>query len=243
METREKTIFRRSGYFVRVINGMVILLFIISVLTGCKGQSVKEERDNFGRVVRRVIYKNKRIECQEEIKYLNNTDKPLIKVYKKITEGEPVPWWMEVYSYDGDKISQIKFFINIESKRTLSGKIDYQYENEKLKMIEYYSLIGDENQALNRHGFDLYYYSSDNLVNRRIIEYEYNPQTGDSMQISQYVVEYRDNTIQSMETKMLDRDSREMITKNETNIDIINEMINNIEKSLRDRCIGKSLNR
>ncbi len=98
-----------------------------------------------------------------------------------------------------------------------------------------------KNQNLNRHGFDLYYYSNNVIVNRRIIEYEYTQEAGESIQISQYVIQYENNKIQSMETKMLDRKTNEMITKNEANVDIINEIIINIEKSLKDRCIGNNL--
>ncbi len=222
-------------------------LFLVLLFTAdfslCSGPSVRDEKDGLGRTVRKAIYDNNEVELQEDVKYLDNTDKPLVKVYRKIVGGAPVPEWMEVYSYENDRTSEIKFYITISSEKIPSGKISYQYEGEKLKMTEYFSAVDLKNETLYRHGFDLYYYSNGAVVNRRIIEYEFNRETGDSIQISQYVVQYDNDKITSMETKMLDRKSNEMITKNETNIDIINEMIKNIEKSLKDRCIGTNLYR
>ena len=227
----------------KYLKSVFYFIFIYIIFSACSGPSVRDEKDGLGRTVRKAIYQNNKIEFEEDTKYLENTDKPLIKVYRRIINGTPVPWWMEVYSYENDNVTEIKFFVTINTEKISSGKISYQYEGDKLKMAEYFSVTDVNNQTLNRHGFDLYYYSNNAIVNRRIIEYEYNPETGDSIQISQYVIQYDNNKIQSMETKMLDRKSNEMITRNETNIDIINEMIINIEKSLKDRCIGNNLYR
>ena len=226
---------------IKYLKSIFYLIFILIVFSACSGPSVKEEKDGLGRIVRKAIYKYNKIEFQEETKYLENTDKPLIKVYRKINNGTPVPWWIEVYSYENDRISEIKFLVTINNEKISSGKIKYQYETDKLKMAEYYSVTNIKNQNLNRHGFDLYYYSNNVIVNRRIIEYEYTQEAGESIQISQYVIQYENNKIQSMETKMLDRKTNEMITKNEANVDIINEIIINIKKSLKDRCIGNNL--
>lgn len=239
ISTEENTI----NTLIRYLKSIFYFIFIIIILSGCSGPSVRDEKDGLGRTVRKAVYQNNKIEFQEDTKYLENTDMPLVKVYRKIIDGASVPWRMEVYSYDNERASEIKFFVTLKTEKISSGKISYQYEGGKLKMAEYFSVIDVNKETLNRHGFDLYYYSNDAIVNRRIIEYDYNRETGDSIQISQYVIQYENNNILSMETKMLDRKTNEMITNNETNVDIIKEMINNIEKSLKDRCIGNNLYR
>ncbi|MCU0821358.1 MAG: hypothetical protein MUC95_02650 [Spirochaetes bacterium] len=219
----------------------IFFLSIITVFFACSAHEIKDKKDGMGRTVRKAILKNNIVEFQVDTKYLEKTNSPLIKVYRKVIDGTPVAWWTELYTYENDRVSEVKFLVNINSEKIPSGKISYQYESDRLKMAEYFSIFDKNSQVLNRHGFDLYYYSNGAIVNRRIIEYEYNRQTGDSIQISQYVIQYDNNGIQSMETKMLDRKINEMITKNETNTGFINEMIANIEKSLRDRCIGINL--
>ncbi len=128
----EITLFKLIKY----LKSIFYLIFILIVLSACSGPSVKDENDGLGRIVRKAIYKYDKIEFQEETKYLENTDKPLIKVYRKINNGTTVPWWIEVYSYENDRISEIKFLVTINNEKISSGKIKYQYETDKLKMAE-----------------------------------------------------------------------------------------------------------
>ncbi len=220
---------------------VIISLFVLAAVFSCSGLSVKEKSDDLGRIVRKTTYIDGNVDSQEEIRYKDDTEKPVLKVHKKLRGDKVVPEWFELFTYENDQIDQIKIFIIANNKQILSGKIVYKYHIGKLKKIEYYSIPGIKNLKLNRHGLDLYNYRDGSLSQRRIIEYEYNPTTGKSMQISQYVVHFRDNSIQSMETWMLEKKSRKILKNKEININIILEMISNIEKSQRERCKGTRL--
>ena len=89
-----------------------------------------------------------------------------------------------------------------------------------------------------KHGLDIYSYFKGNLKERRIIEYEYNFQTKRAMQISQYVVFYKNNRQQYMQTLMLDKKSKNIIKNEEKSLNIISEMIKNIENNLFERAKG-----
>ncbi len=195
---------------------ILLFLFCVSIIycyTGCSGLSVKEEKDARGRIIRKEIYKG----------------------------GVAVPWWTEVFSYEKGEISRVKFFITINNKNIQSGRINYKYDGRKLKRIEYYSISSIDRRSLKRHGVDIYYYLDDSLVKRRIIEYEHNQKTGGSIQISQYVVRFKKNSVQSMETWMLEKKTKKIIKNKEDSTSIIHDMIGNIEKSQRDRCKGTRL--
>jgi flagellar biosynthesis regulator FlaF len=61
------------------------------------------------------------------------------------------------------------------------------------------------------------------------------------MQLSQYDLLYKDNKVISMHTWILDKKSKNIIKSEENNLNIIEEITKNIEKSLKERVKGIKL--
>ena len=220
---------------------IVILLFFVY---SCKGLSVTNApesivRDEFGRVVKRISYnKSGKPESVIEVQYSGKTSKPSIKIFKKHQGRKSYPIREEVFVYKKGLVTQINYYIYKNMIRIKAGKIDFIYKNNKPEIIEYYSIIDIANMNMFKYGIDLYTYSDDILIKRRIIEYEHNPKSKNVMQLSQYVIYYKKEKIEFMQTWMLDKKTKKIIKNKEIDLHIIVEMINNIEKNLNKRATG-----
>ncbi len=223
--------------------GIIAAVFICGL--NCSQLSLYEEKDSSGRITRSVSYVKNEPDTITTIKYIGNTDKALSKEFIKLKNAAPYHSWIESYQYTRGRISTTKFFIDINNSKIQSGKIIYKYDNEKetqdKSQIEYYSLSDLNEKNFFMHGVDIYTYADIGLLNRRIIEYEQNPETHTAVQVSQYVIHYADYKKITMETRMLDKKSNSIVNREEINLKIIKETIENIEKSLIDRCRGYTL--
>jgi hypothetical protein len=219
----------------------IILAVYCLISLSCSFLSPTRETDSAGRIVREVTYDKDVSDTITITKYIGNTEKPLSKEYVKLKDSVPVHSWTEIYYYNKGKINFTKFFVDINSSKVQSGEMTFIYSEDHYDMIEYFSLLDINDKSFFRHGLDIYKYSENELQNRRIIEYEKSQETMMDIQISQYVINYADNKIESMRTRMLDKNTNKIVNNNETDLKIIQEMIFNIEKSLVDRCKGYKL--
>lgn len=224
-------------YSMNIRASLALTIFLFGSLF-CSHLSVREEKDDMGRIIRSTTYIEDAPDTIIITRYIGKTEKPLSREYIKKKKELTVHSWLETYTYNKGKISIIKFFIEKNGNKLQSGEITYNYKKENLNKIEYRSLLQTGDKKLFMHGMDIYNYSDDELVSRRIIEYELNPKSKASIQLSQYLINYSDNEIDSMQTKILDKKSNSIINNEETDLEIIMEMIANIEKSLYERCKG-----
>ncbi|MBN2040552.1 MAG: hypothetical protein JW864_10940 [Spirochaetes bacterium] len=218
---------------------LLTLIFFNSLY--CSHLSVREEKDSLGRVVSSTAYVKDSPETVVITKYIGETEKPLSKKFIKLKNETLIHSWLETYSYKKGRLGLTRFFVDIGNNRVPVGRIVYKYKQDNIYKIEYYFLEETGDRKLFRHGIDLYYYSGKKLARRRIIEYEKKPESGVSIQLSQYLINYNGRDIVSMQTKILDKKSNSIIINEETDPEIISVMINNIEKSLRERCKGYHL--
>ena len=215
-----------------------MILCLLILIFGCSGLQTVVEKDDMGRVTKRVIYSQGKPHFVEEIHYNRNSTNPSIIKYKKLIEQKAVPWREEYFIYENEIIAQINFFIYIKNQKIQSGRINYLYSGNKPKRVEYYSILNLVNKKIFRTGLDLYNYSKDNLISRRIIEYEYNPKTKRVMQISQYVIYLQNKNILKMKIWELDELSKNIFKKEENNLNIILKKINDIEDVLSKKAKG-----
>ncbi len=221
------------------LRGKAHLIIILALCFGCSGLSITEEKDSLGRINRRLIYIDGKLNTVEEIQYDKQSKRPVVKIFNREREGEFNPVREENYSYQHKVLSRIMYYIYIDKRKVLSGMINYFYTGDNQpKRTEYYAITDLRRKKVFRSGIEVYTYVDADLEKRRIIEYEYNKDTSRAMQLSQYVVLYRNDKIISMQTWILDKNSNNIIKNEENNLDIILEMIKNIEKSLVERTKG-----
>ena len=60
---------------------LIIVSIIAALLTGCSGVSVVKEKDKLGRTLKIISFRDGKPENSEEIEYLRNTSKPLLKIF------------------------------------------------------------------------------------------------------------------------------------------------------------------
>ena len=228
------------GLIVKLKREIVFSLILFTTL-GCSGISVIEDKDSKGRIYRKATYFDGKLQAQEETTYSGSSLKPSTKIFKILRGVKLIPIREENYFYRNQALSSIRFYIYSDNARILSGKINYFYNNSLPRRIEYYSITDIERKKIFRSGIEIYSYNDNRLEQRRIIEYEYNPKTKKAMQLSQYVLLYKNNKGISMQTWILDKKSKNIIKNEENNLNMITEMIKNIEKSLRERAKGIKL--
>ncbi len=219
----------------------IVFSLILFITLGCSGISVIEDKDSKGRIYRKATYLDGKLQAQEEIKYLGSSLKPSTKIFKILRGARLIPIREEAYFYRNQALRSIKYYIYSKNTKVLSGKINYFYNNSLPKRIEYYSITDINRKKIFRSGIEIYSYNDHRLEQRRIIEYEYKPETNKTMQLSQYVLLYKNNKGISMQTWILDKKSKNIIKNEENNLNMITEMIKNIEKSLRERAKGIKL--
>lgn len=221
------------------LRGKAHLIVIFALFIGCSGLSITEEKDSLGRINKRLVYVDGKLNTVEEIQYDKRSTRPVVKIFKKEKAGEFYAIREENYSYQNKVLSSITYYIYIEKRKVLSGKINYFYTGDNQpKRTEYYAITDLRRKKVFRSGIEVYTYADADPEKRRIIEYEYNKNTNRTMQLSQYVVLYENDKIVSMQTWILDKNSKNIIRNEENNLNIILEMIKNIEKSLVERTKG-----
>ncbi len=219
----------------------IVFSLILLIAVSCSGVSIIEEKDSKGRIYQKSSYLDGELKSVEDTKYLGDSSKPLIRIFKTLQGTRLVSIREENFFYKNRILSDILYYIYIDNAKILSGKINYFNSNGLTKRIEYYSLTSINRKNLFRSGIEIYSYNDHRLEKRRIIEYEYNNETKKTMQLSQYDLLYKDNKVISMQTWMLDKKSKNIIKSEENNLDIIEEIIKNIEKSLKERAKGIKL--
>jgi hypothetical protein len=219
----------------------IVFSLILFITLVCSGISVIEDKDSKGRIYRKSTYLDGKLQAQEETKYLGSSLKPSTKIFKILRGTRLIPIREEGYFYKNQALRSIKYYIYSINTKILSGKINYFYNNSLPKRIEYYSITDINRKKIFRSGIEIYSYNDHRLEQRRIIEYEYKPESNKTMQLSQYVLFYKNNKGISMHTWILDKKSNNIIKNEENNLNMITEMIKNIEKSLRERAKGIKL--
>ena len=120
---------RRWRYSILNINRMkyfLLFAFLVSFIN-CSQLSIKEEKDNLGRVVRSVSYISGEPDTIEIIRYIGKTNKVLTKEFIKLKNGFQVYNWTEAFTYNKGRISQINYFINLNERKFKSGNINFKY--------------------------------------------------------------------------------------------------------------------
>ena len=220
----------------KLIHGVVLLLMVCLC---CAGSQVRVEHDDLGRVQRKAFYRNDALQKVEMITYEGQSKRPSVVLIKKAKQGDPELYREVEYKYRNQLRSSEYFYIYRGGKKTRTGKVLYSYDGTVLKRIRYYAISDIERSRVFLSALDMYSYSREHeLLSRRIIEYEYNTRTKKGMQVSQYVVQYNQKKIVSMQIWVLDKKSDQIISKTETNRRLISEMIRNIQKSISERVKG-----
>ncbi|MCP4130294.1 MAG: hypothetical protein GY754_04875 [bacterium] len=221
---------------------ITIAIFVFAVLS-CTGFREIERKDNLGRVTAIMYYNGNSLERVEEIEYYGNSHNPSAIIYKKEEGRKLSQYKSERYIFKGNNLVELSFFIYRNNGKIKTGMIKYYYyPNNNFKRIEYFSssdLLTESEDKMFIFGLDQYTYKSRQLISRRIIEYEFNPQTKKSMQIGQYVVYYNNGSIASMKSWILDRKSKKVVEKNEKNILFVSTKIKHIEEFYITRSRGK----
>ena len=88
-------------------------------------------------------------------------------------------------------------------------------------------------------GLDQYTYKKSDYHLRRIIEYEFNQKINKSMQISHYVIVYRNGIVESMKLRKMNKASKKIIEKIIKKDNLVNDIIGNIVNNYNSRARGK----
>ena len=227
------------------INRYTITLVLL-FLAACSSLSVIEDRDDRGRIIKKSTFKKGKLKQVAEITYKKDSGKPSKILHLRSEDGKLLPYLEERFQYKNDKNgiltkADYSIFLNHgKPQRVKSGYSNFYLDGEYRPLkFEYFSIAGIDNKKMFRSCLDLYGYSGDKkLETRRIIEYDYNPETRKEMQLSQYVLSYRDGKIETLQIWILDRKTGKIIKKQENNRKIIDEVVYNIEKSIKDRSKG-----
>jgi len=210
---------------------IILFLFIIFFSFSCTSIRKIEKHDNLGRVSQVLYLSGNDINRIEELEYYGNSHNPKRIVYmrKNNKNNSYSPYKEEVYRFIDNNLSELSFFVYIGEKRITTGMLRYFYKNNFLTRTEFYSF----NEKLKKMlilGLDQYIYNKKQLVKRRLIEYEYNLTTGKSMQVGQYLIVFENKMIKNMKYSIMDKKSKKIIEKRESNSEKVLKTIENIEE-------------
>jgi hypothetical protein len=218
---------------------MYCFIALAVILAGCSGPAVRNNGAEIGKVQRKEEIRDGRHRYVEVASFIKGTNDPLEVKYFKQSGGREVLCRLKKFFYAGGIVRKVDYYIYRDDKKTKTGRVVYFTKEFKPEKFEYYSIIGLGNRTMNLTGMELYTYAEgDGLDSRRIIEYDYDENTGTRMQLSQYVIRYEGERPVSMKSWLLDRNTSNIIVKDEDNGRVIAEIIKNIEKSLQERSQG-----
>ncbi len=215
-------------------------LIIISILlvANCTGLKEIHKKDNLGRVISVLYFDGNELDRMEEITYYGNSHNPSKIVYKKKVGMDYIPLKEEVYKFNDNNLVRLSFYIYKNFSKIKTGMIKYYYAKNKPSRIEYYSYIKSMKKMF-IFGLDQYKYRRGKIYNRRIIEYEFNPENKKPMQIGHYVIYYNKGKIISMKLSIMDKKSKKIIEKKVKNIDLVNGKVEDIEEYFIRKSRGK----
>jgi hypothetical protein len=208
---------------------IILVLFLVLYSFSCTSIRKIEKHDNLGRVSQVIYLAGNNVDRIEELEYYGNSHNPKRIVYMKKVENNYHPYKEEVYRFIDNNLSELSFFIYIGEKRITTGMLRYYYNRNFLKRTEFYSF----NEKLKKMiilGLDQYIYNKKQLIKRRLIEYEYNLSTGKSMQVGQYLVVFENKIVKSMKYSIMDKKSKKIIEKRESNSEKVLKTIESIEE-------------
>lgn len=218
---------------------MYRFIAIAVLLAGCSGPSVRNNGAEIGKVQRKEEIRDGRHRYVEVASFIKGTNDPLEVKYFKQSTGREVLCRVKKFYYAEGIVRKVDYYIYRGDKRSKTGRVVYFTKEFKPEKFEYYSIVGLGNKSMHLTGMDLYTYAEgDGLDSRRIIEYEYDQGTGTRMQLSQYVIRYEREKPVSMKSWLLDKNTSNIIVKDEDNGRVIAQIIKNIEKSLQERSQG-----
>ncbi|HPA71058.1 MAG TPA: hypothetical protein PKY31_02235 [Spirochaetota bacterium] len=221
------------------MNRVLSCIALAAVVAGCSGAAVRNDGTEIGKVQRREEVKDGKHRYVEVASFIKGTNDPLEVKYYKQNGGREVLCREKRFFYGEGIVRKVDYYIHLGSRKAKTGRVVYHTRDFKPEKFEYFSVIGINNRKLNLTGLDMYVYAEgDGLESRRIIEYAYDPKAGTRMQLSQYVIRYENDRPVSMKSWLLDRNSNNLIVKDEDNAAVIDQMIKNIEKSLQERSQG-----
>ncbi len=221
----------------RILYGIALA----AILTSCVGTEHREngETDKVGRIQRREEVRGGKVRGVEVIKFLKDTNDPLEVRFFGLSVANEVLCHEKKFHYANGVVNKVDYFIYLDDKKIRAGQVLYETMDFKPVKFEYYSIDSPSQKVMNLSGLDMYTYANGKgLDSRRIIEYAYDSKTGTRMQLSQYVIKYDRNRAVSIRSSILDRESSNIIIKDEDNARVIKQILKNIEKSLQERSQG-----
>lgn len=221
-------------FFKTNISTFLIVFLVLSTFS-CAGAKIMERRDNLGRTVRISYYERGDLEHVEEIKYVDNSFNPRKVEYRYYNGSRWVVRKEEKYYYRDNNLFRLAFFVHKKDEIEQTGSIVYRYSGTRPLRIEYYKNGpgGDYLMAL-----DQYTYEGRSLDQRRLIEYEINPETGRRMQVGQYVIQYEKGEPQVIRSWVLDKKTKKIIEKKEERKQEVKEIIQRLEERFLHTCKG-----
>lgn len=225
-----------------MLKRFTILLFILTVSVQLFSSETKEEYDSSSRLYKINHFNESQLIESEEYIYTDKSDKPVKILYKKKKGNSLVPYKELKYSYNGSNISSIEFYSIEDGIRIDQGRITFTYEEERLAFIKYFIRLKPSDKlfmfALQQH-----LYLETNLITRRFVQYEINPDSLKPMQSSQHVFFYKDNIPESMKAWILEENTQKIIENCEKDLTIIEKIIEDIEKKCIYRSSGNTFTR
>ena len=217
-------------------NAVLVSTLILCIC--CSGSRNVKKKDPLGRITSSLSYRGASVDYSEEFEYYGNSHNPRRIIYRKKTSRGLEPFREEVYTFKPDGLSKILFYVYVNNKKKHTGEILFYYNGKKIQRKEYYALpVSGKQIAL--FGLDQYTYKDGVRTERRIIEYEYMPALGKSMQIGQYVVFYRKGCVSYMKLWIMDKKSKKIIEQMEKDTQFVDMKIRNIEKFYLNRTKGE----
>lgn len=225
-----------------MLKRFTILLFILTVSVPLFSSEAKKEYDSSSRLYKINHFNENQLIESEEYIYTDESDKPVKILFKKKLGNSLVPYKELKYSYDSSNVSLIEFYSIEEGERIDQGKITFTYEEGQLTFIKYFIRLKPSDKffmfALQQH-----LYMETNLITRRFVQYEINPESLKPMQSSQHVFFYKDNMPESMKAWILEEDTQKIIENCEKDLTIIEKIIEDIEKKCISRSSGNTFTR
>lgn len=225
-----------------MLKRFTILLFMFVASSQLFSAEIKKEYDSSSRLYKINHFNENQLIESEEYTYANGSDKPAKVLFKKRQGSSLIPYKELKYSYDSSNVSSIEFYSIEEGERIDQGKITFTYEEDKLVFIKYFIRLKPSDKlfmfALQQH-----LYMETNLITRRFVQYEINPESLKPMQSSQHVFFYKDNIPESMKAWILEEDTQKIIENCEKDLTIIEKIIEDIEKKCIYRSSGNTFTR
>ncbi len=225
-----------------MLKRFTILLFILAASSQLFSAEIKKEYDSSSRLYKINHFNENQLIEAEEYAYADESDKPAKILFKKRQGNSLIPYKELKYSYESSNVSSIEFYSIEEGERIDQGKITFTYEEGKLTFIKYFIRLKPSDKlfmfALQQH-----LYMETNLITRRFVQYEINPESLKPMQSSQHVFFYKDNTPESMKAWILEEDTQKIIENCEKDLTIIEKIIEDIEKKCIYRSSGNTFTR